>query len=131
MKKIISFFIVIVMISVIIIAAIPASAAGNTYAPNWLQLKNDTKYIAYDGNGNVISFTNNYHNYLTMTREENLLSAKRKANGGSASYISQIQFKITNSTIYEYEVDVKSNSQNRYGGFPFAIDGKNRVYFEY
>ena len=131
MKKIISFFIVIVMISVIIIAAIPASAAGNTYAPNWLQLKNDTKYIAYDGNGNVISFTNNYHNYLTMTREENLLSAKRKANGGSASYISQIQFKITSRTIYEYEVDVKSNSQNRYGGVPFAIDGNNRVYFAY
>ena len=107
MKKIISIFIVTLMLLTSVLAMIPISAADakGTYTPDWAQLKNEQKYIAYDKNGNEFNLVD-YHNQLTTTRESNLLSANRKASGGEVSYISTDYFKITSTTKYEYDATV-------------------------
>ena len=132
MKKIISIFIVTLMLLTSVLAMIPISAADakGTYTPDWAQLKNEQKYIAYDKNGNEFNLVD-YHNQLTTTRESNLLSANRKASGGEVSYISTVYFKITSTTKYEYDVMVQSHQTNRYAGVPFAISTDNKVYFLY
>lgn len=132
MKKIISAFLVAVMIIASIAAMIPISAAEmkGSYTPDWAVLKDQQKYIAYDKNGNEYNLVN-YHKELTTTRESNLLSANRKSSGGEVSYISKIYFKITATTKYEYDVMVQSHTTNKYGGVPFAISTDNKVYFLY
>ena len=131
MKKIISILIVVVLLFSSVATMIPISAAKLSYTPNWLDLKNRTKYIAYYPDGSTYTLTDFWTKY-SVTRETNLLSPKTKANGAPAcSYISTIQFAINSNTRYEYHVKVKSNSVNNFGGVVFAISPDNVTYHAY
>ena len=132
MKRIISAFIVTLMLVASVMAMIPVNAAEvvGTYTPDWAQLKTDLQYIAYDADGNAYDLVK-YHSELPTKRETNLLSASRKAKGPQVSYISKIYFKITSTTKYQYDVMVKTHQDKKYAGVAFAISTDNKVYFLY
>ena len=134
MKKIISVLIIAVMLIATVAVMIPASAERYAYIPNWATYKAEGKFKAYKADGTIFDLTT-YHKQLTTTREDNLLSATRKAKGESALYISTVQFEINDDTKYEYYVKVRSNSssssKNMFGGVPFAISMDNVVYSLY
>ena len=128
MKKIISVLIVAIMIISTIAAVIPASAANATYIPDIP----GSSYIAYDKAGNVLDLGDgSYHGYFRTTKIGDVLAAKRTKDGNAAAYISTMQFKITSTTKYEYEVYARNNQSGRYAGVPFAISPDKKVYFAY
>ena len=125
MKKIISALILVVMLATCLIAAFPASAKTTTL--DWSSFS----YEARDEFGKTMNLTDLKKN-VTFTADSTTLKANRTKSGGdSSSYISTTKYDITSDTSYTYEIMVKSNTKNRYGGVPFAIDSTGKVYFIY
>ena len=142
MKKIISILIVIVMLASSVVAMIPVSAAKLSYEPDWADLKTRSMYEARFMDGSEYNLETFWKKYL-VTRESNLLSMNINAEKLSAAttdadkksnacvYVSTIRFDINSSTKYEYELKVKSNSSNNFGGVVFAMSSDNIAYSVY
>ena len=142
MKKIISILIVIVMLASSVVAMIPASAAKLSYEPDWADLKSRSMYEAFFMDGSEYNLETFWKKYL-VTRESNLLSmnanveklseatsdADKKSN--ACVYVSKIRFAVNANTKYEYELKVKSNSINNFGGVVFAMSSDNIAYSVY
>lgn len=129
MKKIISVLVVAVLLATSLLAMVPASAATvKSYNINWT----DHSYIVYGTGSNSIFDEGSFLNDFTLTKNETTLGANRKGGTmGSCSYVAATQFDITADTQYIYEVKVKTNSNNKYAGVPFAVDSSDNVYFAY
>ena len=128
MKRIISIGLVIFMLLASVLAMIPASAADSkTINIDWTAYD----YVVYNENAVQVDESVVLENF-TVTKTADTLKLDRTGSGiQSNSYIASVQFAITATTNYTYEVMAKNNYTTKYSGVPFAIDTEGNVYFIY
>ena len=135
MKKLISILVIVAMLLASVLAMIPASAAKvsdtalATYNVNWANLasKMESRW--------VFSVKTNYTDLYEVHASENQLYAEAKGAiewNEEYSYYSKTMFDITETTYYEYDLEIKNNPDRPAGsaGVVVAFGRDDDAYIE-
>ena len=135
MKKLISILVIVAMMLASVLAMIPASAAKvsdtalATFNVNWANLasKMESRW--------VFNVKTNYTDLYEVHASENQLYAEAKGAidwNEEYSYYSKTMFDITESTYYEYDLEIKNNPSRPSGsaGVVVAFGRDDNAYIE-